>query len=97
MQNNIIPQYTTGNLQIAKKQTETFTKEYVHVFQKESDKGITFWECEFQKKEKYKGKLKLSVAGSFIEETNKHTNLSSAARCEGVKAKTNINRKTLKA
>ena len=49
------------------------------------------------KKEKYKGKLKLSVVGNFIEETNKHTNLSSAARCEGVKAKTNINRKTLKA
>ena len=66
-------------------------------FRKKVIKALHSGNASFKKKEKFKGKLKLSVVGNFIEETNKHTNLSSAARCEGVKAKTNINRKTLKA
>ena len=46
--------------------------------------------ASFNKKEKSKGKPKLSVACDSIEEAYEHTNLSPATVCEVVKAKSNI-------
>ena len=68
---------------------------HVCASQEELANILTSWERRFRRKVQWKERLKVNVAGDFIEETNEQVHPSSAKRCEVVKAKSNIEIKSL--